>query len=871
MKLKTNSSMFLQASLISLTLFFLAIPFAAQTTTDKLEAQLKNATAHKQTILLNDLAAAHQNRDPKKAMDYAQKALAQARQDKNEAEEARALVYQGEGFLTIGKSKDAMNAAQSSLNIAQKLGNKHLLAKACNLLGKVYRLTNNKDKALEFYNQALQISETNHHKSDMAESLNNLGILERDAGQREKALENQLKALKLRQELGDKQAIAASLNSLGISYKNLGDNHLALEYYHRALQIREEQGDKQAIAALLNNMGIVYRNLGERAKALEIFLRALHINEELGDKQGIAFLSNSLGNLYVDLGQNDKALEAYQRTLTLSEEMGDKKSLTGTLSNIGLVYQNLGKHEKALELQFKCLQIARETGDQRSTAQALTNIGSAYKSLAQYDKALDYTKQALTMQESLASKSSILILLENLGTIYSKAGRHKEGIENLNKALQLAESSGLKTHVKNIYNDLWQAYRESSDYKSSLESHIKLSEINREISSADSEKRLAELQVQYETEKKQKAIQLLTRDKQIQALELLHQQDSINQLQRDTEVKLLSIQAKEQELAVLERDKQIQNLELTKSQDEADKRARQIELLEKDKVLQSHLRNSLIGGFAFTTMLVVVIANLYRLKKKSATRLQHKNEEITRQKETLEQQAKEIERVNLELEEAALNDPLTGLKNRRFYSQIIGTETAKVKRSYQPESVLGDEQDIIFCLLDIDNFKQINDLYGHDAGDFVLVETACRLQSVIRKSDHLLRWGGEEFLALTHESKRTEGQFLAERLVRIICDKPFTLPCKEVIQVTVSVGWAAYPWHKEPSDISTTEEILRVADRALYFAKQTGKNRAVGVLPIKRAGNSAQHNDAVSIPDNLLLEDGKTIQLIHSVETLSLI
>ena len=871
MKFKINSSRLLRASLLSSTLLFLAVPFAAQTATDKLEAQLKNAPARKQATLLNDLAAAYQNRDPKKAMEYARKALAQARQDQNEAEEARALVHQGEGFLTLSKSKDALAAAQSSSALALKLGNRHLLARACNLLGKVYRVTNNKAKALEFFNQALQLGEANHHKADMAESLNNLGILQRETGQKEKALENQLKALQLREELGDKQTIALSLNSIGISYKNLGDNRQALIYYLRALQIREEFGDKQGIAALLNNIGIVYRNLGERAKALESFLRAFHINEELGEKQGAAFLSNSLGNLYVDLGQSDKALEAFQRTMILFEEMGDKSGLAGTLSNIGLVYQSQGKHEKALELQFKCLRLAKEIGDMRSLAQALTNIGFAYVSLKQYEKALEYTQQALPLQEAFGNKISIAILLENQGVIYSNLGRHKEGVENLNQALRLVESLGVKRHVKDIYTDLWQAYRDAGDYKSALESHIKLFDISKELGNKENENRLAELQVQYESEKKQKEIQLLTRDKQIQALKLLHQQDSIHDLQRDRELKLLSIQAKEQELAVLERDKQIQNLELIKTQGEADSHSKQIELLQKDRVLQSHLRNSLIWGFAFTTLLALVVANLYRLKKRSAARLQQKNEEITQQKEILEQQAKEIERVNRELEDAALNDPLTGLRNRRFYSQVIGTETASVKRSYQPESRAEHCKDILFCLLDIDNFKQINDQYGHDAGDYVLVETTRRLQSVVRQSDYLLRWGGEEFLAMTRESQRTEGQFLAERLVHCVCAKPIALPCGETITVTASAGWAAYPWQSDASDLLATEDILKIADRALYLAKKTGRNRAIGVLPIERDENQALDNVADCIPENLQHEDGKTIKLIQSAETLSLV
>jgi predicted signal transduction protein with EAL and GGDEF domain len=124
---------------------------------------------------------------------------------------------------------------------------------------------------------------------------------------------------------------------------------------------------------------------------------------------------------------------------------------------------------------------------------------------------------------------------------------------------------------------------------------------------------------------------------------------------------------------------------------------------------------------------------------------------------------------------------------------------------------------------------------------------------------------------MTRESKRTEGQFLAQRVVSTICAKPIALPCGEIIKVTASVGWAAYPWQSTPSDLSTTEDILKVADRALYLAKKTGKNRAVGVLPIERDEDKRLDNQADCIPENLALEEGKTIRLIQSAETLSLV
>jgi len=141
-------------------------------------------------------------------------------------------------------------------------------------------------------------------------------------------------------------------------------------------------------------------------------------------------------------------------------------------------------------------------------------------------------------------------------------------------------------------------------------------------------------------------------------------------------------------------------------------------------------------------------------------------------------------------------------------------------------------RDLVFYLIDADNFKEINDNYGHDVGDMVLVEMARRLSSSIRHSDVLVRWGGEEFLIVSRYTDRREAELLARRVLSAVADAPFSLGSSgKAIHRTCSMGWAAFPWFVNDPKAVSYDEVLTLADRALNRAKQAGRNRAIAMLP----------------------------------------
>ena len=190
------------------------------------------------------------------------------------------------------------------------------------------------------------------------------------------------------------------------------------------------------------------------------------------------------------------------------------------------------------------------------------------------------------------------------------------------------------------------------------------------------------------------------------------------------------------------------------------------------------------------------------------------------------------------LEEASLTDALTGLHNRRFISQNIQRDISRVHRYYdgcerthtQPD----DNEDMLFFVIDLDHFKRINDTYGHQTGDEVLVETKRRLASVFRDSDYLIRWGGEEFLAVVQSTSREEARIIADRVINAIGATPYVISQQSVLTVTCSVGFAAYPLHQRFFDAVDWQSTIGIADAALYRAKRRGRNTWTGVLSVNQ-------------------------------------
>ncbi len=211
---------------------------------------------------------------------------------------------------------------------------------------------------------------------------------------------------------------------------------------------------------------------------------------------------------------------------------------------------------------------------------------------------------------------------------------------------------------------------------------------------------------------------------------------------------------------------------------------------------------------------------------------------LNRRKSELEQavaqRSAELLQKNRELEQISLTDPLTGTRNRRYFYETIPTDVAQALRSHQKSEDSPEgraRQELIFVLVDIDRFKRVNDELGHTAGDHLLQEVAKRIGSVMRRSDDLVRWGGEEFLLVCRTTDRENAGLLCTRVLEAVRDLPFDVGNGVQVHKTCSIGWAPFPWMHEDTGMLSLDNVIELADKALYLAKREGRNRSFGLLP----------------------------------------
>jgi diguanylate cyclase (GGDEF)-like protein len=195
-------------------------------------------------------------------------------------------------------------------------------------------------------------------------------------------------------------------------------------------------------------------------------------------------------------------------------------------------------------------------------------------------------------------------------------------------------------------------------------------------------------------------------------------------------------------------------------------------------------------------------------------RVHERTNELAETNKQLREEIEERERIEKKLREFSETDPLTMIYNRRKLLDVMVWEIEKARRYSRRFSVV---------MFDLDDFKNVNDRFGHDAGDVVLKTTAGIVGNIIRKTDILARYGGEEFIILCPDVGLAGAEVLAERMRKSI--EECTFPA--IRRLTVSVGVAEY----SPED--SAEAVIKRADEALYAAKRKGKNR------VEASGSSA--------------------------------
>jgi len=335
----------------------------------------------------------------------------------------------------------------------------------------------------------------------LADSYYNLGNFQ-------KALQYYLKAVKNISEDNATDKLAVSYSKIGNTFWHLSDYENSLVYHRKALQIFQKKNLKKNIAQTQINLGNVHQSLNNFEDALHHFHQALKIYEELDNKYGIGIIYNNMGTIFLSMKKNPTALDYFLKALKIFEKINYRKGAANSLNNIGAIFYQQQDYEQALSYFEKALPLLRETGSKNGIATALNNIADVYADSDRISEALSYFSQALQLEEEIGDKYGISLCFKNIANLKIRQKKWNEAQQNLQKSLEIATEIEAIDLNKDIYLAFAEFFSRRNDFQNAFIYYKKFSDLKDKIFDVESQRKLSELQVKYETEKKEKEAEI---------------------------------------------------------------------------------------------------------------------------------------------------------------------------------------------------------------------------------------------------------------------------------------------------------------------------------------------------------------------------
>jgi serine phosphatase RsbU (regulator of sigma subunit) len=313
---------------------------------------------------------------------------------------------------------------------------------------------------------------------------------------------------------------AEAFQNIGIAYYNMNEADSSLLYYKKALEIFTKENNLRGIAVCNSNLGITYRMLGNLSEAVNCFITALKYSEKINYLMLSGNSKLSIGNIYRQKHNLNLAEKYYSEAMKDYQKSEEPSAIAMALNNLGLVCSDKKQHEKALDYYFKALKLRDSLGLRKAAASTYDNIACEYNDLDDFKKALDFHEKALTIQKQINDRKGIATSLINIAAVYTKQKKYTLATENLLQAMIMAREMKFRDMLKEIYLSLSENYAFANEYKPSLDFHRRYSDLKDSILNEDESNQIAQLQTEYDTEKKDSEIKLLSKEKEVKEIEL---------------------------------------------------------------------------------------------------------------------------------------------------------------------------------------------------------------------------------------------------------------------------------------------------------------------------------------------------------------
>jgi signal transduction histidine kinase len=339
----------------------------------------------------------------------------------------------------------------------------------------------------------------------------------------QQALEYGKNAIEIAEEAGNQVQVAEALRHVGVVYWQLGSFNMAMDFLQESNIIFQNEGNPVGIARTFSNIGLVFWEQGHSEKALENYFQALRILEDMDDKTVLAPVLNNIGLVYQGQKDYDLAEDFHLRSLAIKREMNDEKGIAFSLNNLGVVKQETGDLESALNYFSEALAIREKLMDKREIANTTSNIGYLYYLMGRLDFALANLERAEDLFLAVDDQVGMAQTYHYLGLVYQKMGQTRIAISYLELSLDIAELIGHSRIMSDNFHSLSDLmalrgdYRKAFDYQ---ESYLKLRD---SLFTSESQRRIGEMQMLYDRERKESEIELLRKTNQINTLNLQKQ------------------------------------------------------------------------------------------------------------------------------------------------------------------------------------------------------------------------------------------------------------------------------------------------------------------------------------------------------------
>jgi class 3 adenylate cyclase len=338
------------------------------------------------------------------------------------------------------------------------------------------------DLAMFYANKEYRFAVKANNKYAQGKALLNIGIIYDLQGNYDAALYNYDEALKVANQFQLDKLKGDIYNNFSITLAVLGNMEESISNALKALAIYNKINDSTLMAKIYNNLGARYSEMEYYDEALSYYQKAAEINEQLKDNKKLAFNYGNIGLLYYDLIQNEKALEYFQRSIALHDTINDKFNFSIALHNLALVYLRMSQFEKALENERRAYEIASEIHDELGKISALNGIAAIHKEMGRKNEAMKYFKQSEAIAEELGARYYLIKIYEEIANLYAKLNDYENAF---------------------VYNKKFNTLKDS----------IMTTEKNKALQKVN----------EYENKKKEQEIQILTKDSEIQKLNIKRQ------------------------------------------------------------------------------------------------------------------------------------------------------------------------------------------------------------------------------------------------------------------------------------------------------------------------------------------------------------